>query len=125
MPRTRENNNLAEKARYRKVINEAIANRGGQCEFCGGSEQLQFHHIDPGSKVANATRLWSIPARFVEELEKCRLLCRPCHLAEHAPPHGTRGRYTHYACRCDQCKRAQTEYMREYKKLRRKRTERK
>jgi hypothetical protein len=55
---------------------------GGQCVRFGATENLQFDHIDGSTKVANISEItnWSLK-RFLEEVDKCQLLCGPgsCH----------------------------------------------
>lgn len=49
---------------------------GGQCAKCGATDKLEIDHIDPETKIANVTRLWSKPWPVIEkELAKCQLLC--------------------------------------------------
>lgn len=46
---------------------------------------LEFHHIDPNSKLGNISeevRNWSID-RLKTELQKCIVLCANCHRKEH------------------------------------------
>ena len=56
---------------------------GGRCARCDATEGLQFDHITPGSrarKVSEATN-WAME-RFLAEVDKCQLLCDPCHRAK-------------------------------------------
>jgi hypothetical protein len=84
---------------------------GGKCARCGTTENLEFDHIDPSTKVfaisAELSRAW---AALVQEASKCQLLCKPCHVAkgEDRPElkHGTYYVYWYWTCRCDPCKAA-------------------
>ncbi len=65
----------------------AVNYLGGKCECCGVTGPLsilQFHHIDPKTKLGG----WPWMARQSEglrnaELDKCSLLCANCHTAYH------------------------------------------
>lgn len=54
------------------------------CEWCQGSDQLELHHREPGEKVSHKLWSWS-EQRRAAELEKCVVLCRPCHEGVHWP----------------------------------------
>lgn len=70
---------------FKSLIQELKCAMGGCCACCGGTELLQFAHIDPDKKLftvacgsaANISRV-----RIREEASKCRLLCRACHTDE-------------------------------------------
>jgi 5-methylcytosine-specific restriction endonuclease McrA len=75
-------------ARRRKVVKQkAVELLGGKCSRCGYSKclrALQFHHVDPATKLfgiaeKGVTRAWY---KVVEELKKCVLLCANCHAEE-------------------------------------------
>lgn len=93
--------------RYQTRRAEAIAILGGSCVHCGSTDSLQFDHIDREEKSFSiAKRLTGAPWKvIVAELQKCQLLCEPCHavkthvverdeslnnprLAEHFAQHG-------------------------------------
>jgi 5-methylcytosine-specific restriction endonuclease McrA len=85
---------------------------GGCCVRCGATEDLEFDHIDPSTKVfavcAGLSKAWGV---LVEEAAKCQLLCKPCHVAKGAEDrpelaHGTYYVYWYWNCRCDLCKAA-------------------
>lgn len=64
-----------------KVSAWAEENGHGHCVKCGTTEELEWDHIDPGTKdfviSSNYGRTW---ARLLEELAKCQRLCKPCHI---------------------------------------------
>jgi len=69
-----------QRKRHRERLALAIERLGGKCVRCGATENLQFDHIVPGSrvrKISEATN-WSLE-RFLAEVDKCQLLCDPCH----------------------------------------------
>lgn len=90
------------------------------CVKCKSTERLELDHLVPKDKVSH--RIWSWSAdRRQEELNKCQVLCRKCHIAKHAAErtkglrHGVITGYTGYACRCDLCRKAHREQMRSYR----------
>lgn len=98
----------ARKERRRTLLTEML---GGKCARCGSTERLEFDHIDPSTKrfgiCSDLSRAW---ADLLEEVAKCQLLCKPCHVAkgrEDRPevPHGLY-RYEYYRCRCEVCRAA-------------------
>ena len=58
---------------------ERVAILGGRCTRCGATENLQFDHVDPKTKIPGAIDSHD-PAVWKEEIKKCQLLCFPCHL---------------------------------------------
>ena len=87
---------------------------------CGATEDLDFDHIDAGTKVRNISEAtnWAL-ARFLEEVDKCQLLCRHHHheksaeagdvrIVEHGG--GVKGKHN---CPCTLCKTARRENMRQ------------
>lgn len=84
------------------------------CARCGSAEQLEVDHKDPSEKVSHKIWSWSEKRRN-EELAKCQVLCKPCHLEktrrDNEPAHGTNSRYTSpvWRCRCDACREAHRE----------------
>jgi hypothetical protein len=70
--------------RRRERLTLARERLGGRCVRCGTTENLQFDHVDGSVKAANISEItnWSLP-RFLEEVDKCQLLCGPgsggCH----------------------------------------------
>tara|TARA_R110000868_G_C10694352_1_gene748641 strand:+ start:259 stop:786 length:528 start_codon:yes stop_codon:yes gene_type:complete len=66
--------------RRRKLLNEAKEKLGGECVWCGVTENLEFDHIDDSIKehnVGNAVR--NNKDVFWKEVCKCQLLCVECH----------------------------------------------
>jgi len=70
--------------RRRKVLLHLF---GNSCDNCGHREisVLEFHHEEPEDKLFNVsggelTRKWE---DILEEVSKCRLLCRNCHKLAH------------------------------------------
>lgn len=57
-----------------------------QCARCGSTKHLGFHHRDPSTKRANPGWLVGNTSldRYLEELEKCDVLCASCHATHHA-----------------------------------------
>ena len=54
---------------------------GGKCVKCGDTERLEFDHIKrEGKKYSIASKLTCTFDNLKEELNKCQLLCAPCHL---------------------------------------------
>lgn len=54
-----------------------------KCEICGLDDPicLEWHHIDPSTKVEKVARLLessSIP-KILEEINKCQCVCANCH----------------------------------------------
>lgn len=110
----------------RKFQREWIAERrkewfekNGPCAKCGSWNDLELDHIDPALKISHSIWSWSENRRNAE-LAKCQALCHDCHLAKTAkqrmPEHGTRGRYRWHKCRCDECKKANSVYSKEWKR---------
>jgi hypothetical protein len=69
---------------------EAVALKGGKCTICGYNKNiaaLEFHHINgkdiSWKKERNFLR-WRYD-KFIEELEKCTLVCSNCHVEIHHP----------------------------------------
>ena len=58
---------------------------GGKCVVCGTTHNLQFDHIKREEKKYNIAEKISIKFdNLKEELDKCQLLCAPCHLQKTA-----------------------------------------
>lgn len=67
---------------YRKKA-ELIQLLGGRCCKCGSEEALEFDHIDPQTKLFAISSLLSHAwTEVLEEVKKCQLLCKRCHIAK-------------------------------------------
>ena len=88
----------------------------GPCKECGSEENMELHHLDKEAKEDHKIWSWS-EERRLKELAKCVVLCRECHSAVHSRGliHGTDLGYTHYKCRCVNCKEAHTKTNRKYR----------
>jgi 5-methylcytosine-specific restriction endonuclease McrA len=51
----------------------------GPCIKCKSWDELEVDHINPLTKVDHRIWSWSL-IRRTEELKKCQVLCRGCHL---------------------------------------------
>jgi hypothetical protein len=107
--------------KYEDRKREAQDHLGGRCVVRSTEVDLEFDHIDPGTKSFTITdRLDSAPWTVIEEeLQKCQLLCAPHHLVKTTGgrdarrQHGTLSSYRY--CKCAPCRAAKAVYMREYK----------
>lgn len=93
---------------------EAIRYLGGKCKKCNSKKNLEFDHIDPTTKKNQISSMFtSSIVQFYEELNKCQLLCRRCHLRKSSEngdytrnrkawQHGVSG-YINQKCRCEIC----------------------
>jgi hypothetical protein len=104
-------------ARRNKYVSEL-----GPCFFCGSNENIQIHHVDPEQKESH--KIWSWREdRIKAELAKCVPMCDPCHnkfhgLLKRKPlVHGTLHGYQRYKCRCDECKKARSDYYWEHENV--------
>jgi 5-methylcytosine-specific restriction endonuclease McrA len=96
---------LKQKAYQRRWISERRRAYldGKSCVQCGCSEvsQLEVDHINREEKVSHRIWSWS-EARRHDELRKCQVLCRACHIEKTAQENSKasshrprlRGRYT-------------------------------
>jgi len=118
----------------RKRREFALKYFGNKCAKCGedgSKEELQIDHINPDDvniKAYSSTLQYKgilrLPRKdFLEELKKCQLLCWPCHNEKTIKEQGHKlvtehgvQMYNHYSCRCDICKKAISEYKRNYYK---------
>jgi len=69
--------------RYHEKRKIYIDHLGGKCAVCGSSDQLQFDHIDSKTKSFSiGEKLTYTKEVVLEELKKCQLLCKPCHITK-------------------------------------------
>jgi hypothetical protein len=108
---------------YYRKRQELIAMLGGKCAKCGCTEDLEFDHIDRDKKSFDIGANYSRKIEdLLEELAKCQLLCADHHLEKTREldglkmEHGKLSMYRHAKCRCDLCKGAQADYMREWRR---------
>jgi len=107
--------------------------RNGPCVRCGSSDRLEIDHINREEKLYGADRLWGLSPtnpKVVSELAKCQVLCRSCHIEKSIEEgsfslgrgngkvavHGTESMYSNQKCRCKECRVGHNEYMRDYRK---------
>lgn len=65
------------KNRWEARRQSAIAYLGGKCVQCGKTDELEFDHIDPSTKVMTIARASSRNEEFFwKEVDKCQLLCK-------------------------------------------------
>lgn len=100
----------------------ALTLLGEKCVRCGISENLEFDHVLAVTKsfeISYAISRGYSKARIEEELQKCQLLCRPCHVLKskesgdcpgrtprRIDEHGTEAYYSRTGCRCEPCRQA-------------------
>lgn len=102
----------------RKAMRERL---GGKCVACGSEIDLEFDHRDPDTKTIeiSSPKLLDGPMDIlIAEVDKCQLLCTPCHrikTKENGDPnggghnriddygHGTGHMYYKQRCKCDTC----------------------
>lgn len=55
------------------------------CSLCGSFKRLQFHHIDPDTKIFEIHQYTlAMPLEtLILEIEKCSVLCPSCHRKMH------------------------------------------
>ena len=105
--------------RYRERRAAALMKLGGICVECRGSKGLEFHHLDPDTKVIAVTVLFSkySQAEIDRELDKCILLCQDCHAKvsakQRSVEHGE-GLTGKKGCRCELCGPLKRAYEKKY-----------
>lgn len=108
---------------WKKARRDAWIAEHGPCIRCGTWLHLEVDHIDPKTKEANISQIWSwSEARREAELAKCQVLCEPCHTlktildAEKVPgrSHGVSSTYSN-GCRCRACTKAHSAKMAAYR----------
>ena len=107
-----------DRKRYHDRMQKAIEILGGKCVWCGETSGLEFDHVDPKQKDFTISDLWTKPIEvFMLEVNKCRLLCSTCHTIRHnITTHGTHSYYVNRKCRCDLCRKANSESSKEWKR---------
>lgn len=76
-----ESMNAYMKRRWAKRKAAAVALLGGKCARCESTENLEFDHIDPNTKIMTVARTSSRSEEFFwTEVKKCQLLCQGHHL---------------------------------------------
>lgn len=87
----------------------------GPCVFCGSTEDIEIHHINPDAKESHKIWSWK-EERAKAELKQCIPMCKDCHSLFHTflkmkpIEHGTLHAYQRYGCRCEECKKARSDY---------------
>jgi len=80
-PGRQEEINQKSRERYKQKKNEMVELLGGKCVGCGTTHNLEFDHIDRTQKEYNVTKfLKGTRCNLVEEINKCQLLCKSCHI---------------------------------------------
>jgi len=84
--------NLQALERQRKLKQQAVEYKGGQCIRCGYCRYvgaLEFHHMYPQGKDVTISHIKHTTfAKIVHELDKCILVCANCHREIHAEQNG-------------------------------------
>jgi len=67
------------------LVAAEFINRGGCCASCQAQNELEWHHLNPSKKRERISALVSTGTvkQLREELAKCDLLCRRCHVRLH------------------------------------------
>lgn len=119
----------ANQVRYRDRIIEAHWLKKNRCNICkikkgsrdesGNKIKFELDHINPEEKSYNISdKIKSYPwDEVLLELEKCQLLCYPCHKRKTAPLKGMNHGTTMYrtGCRCEICKAGNRELQRVFR----------
>lgn len=116
------------KKRRSKRLDQARNILGNKCNICGSMENIEFDHIIPETKsflISSAKALDGPWSNLLEELKKCQLLCKECHIKktqkenqgripwnknEEPYVHGTMRMYDQTKCKCNDCKMAKRLY---------------
>ena len=106
----------------------ALEMLGGKCVNCGTTDQLEFDHIDRETKQYNISAIYHYTLEvFINEVNKCQLLCKGCHIEKNIREqigrkpitenqHGTHNSYQVDGCRCHICTKFNSEYRKQYYK---------
>ena len=85
---SKDNARIRYQNKRRKISIQLKQLKGGKCEICGYSKNLyclDFHHFF-GEKKFNISEKTFMPIdKLLEEVSKCKLLCRNCHMDLHHP----------------------------------------
>lgn len=108
--------------RYYKRKKEGRNILGNKCNKCGSTIKLEFDHVNPNDKSFTICELWGVSHdRFIKEIKKCQILCKDCHQQktredlgqqDARKTHGTLSSYRY--CKCDLCKKANSDWQRNY-----------
>ena len=115
--------------RYTRRRQQAIRALGGKCKRCSSKDDLEFHHKSrrKSGDFVIAKKIVSVAEdRLQDELKKCVLLCKGCHVAQTAKERGFRlARGTHGTIsayrycgppKCEACKKAKRDHHRQWRK---------
>lgn len=81
MSNSNEYMNAYMKTRYQQRRELAHSILGRACANCGSLDNLEIDHIKWEDKAFKMNKLWNCAyATFLEELNKCQILCRSCHI---------------------------------------------
>lgn len=70
-------------ARKRQAYIHARRDELGPCWHCGSTDRLEFDHVDPSTKRRDVCRMLTYSIKAIEEeIAKCQVLCKPCHVAK-------------------------------------------
>lgn len=116
----------AQTRKYRSQRKRAVKMLGGQCVDCPSKARLEFDHVKASEKSYDiGTRFGRVKFEtLLPELKKCVLRCRTCHAkktkacGEYPPAikpttHGDLAMYSRYKCRCEKCRIKYSEWRRE------------
>lgn len=119
--------NSYKKKRYDERKIKLLKMYGEKCNECGSNKNLEFHHVDPKTKLFDVTtslgsRSWKV---IENEVKKCKLICKNCHQLENIiqagnqTAFGTHGTLSSYRwCKCLECKKAMSDWLKKYNKER-------
>lgn len=130
MPATNYNEYMREYMlkRYYECKKQAYEYLGNKCAECGTTKKpLEIDHINYKEKSFAISRLWSVSEKkFWLEIDKCQLLCNPCHKDKNSSENKdrrpiTHGKYHaayHLKCSCLKCIAFKKKYARERREKR-------
>lgn len=107
------------KKRYHHKMANFRAYLGNKCAQCQKSDELEFDHIDPATKLFTIGQRWDYAwGKMKTELDKCQLLCKTCHRAKSIAMSRVNHGYPRLAnrlCTCPDCKARANSYRREHR----------